>query len=109
MLQDGVLLRIYIAESMTIRETPGYRFLVQYFLNHGMFGCTVYRGMGGFGHKNEIRTVDVLQFSFDLPVIIDVVDSRDKIMAVLPEVETLIEDGMITLQDVQMIRKVPQE
>ena len=49
--------------------------------------------MGGFGHKNVIRTVDAFQFSLDLPVIIDVVDSREKIMALLPEIESLIDDG----------------
>ncbi|HVN74182.1 MAG TPA: DUF190 domain-containing protein [Methanoregula sp.] len=107
MIQDGVLLRIYIAESTTIRGTAGYRYLVAYFMKHGLTGCTVFRGMGGYGHENKLRTVDVFQFSLDLPIIIDVIDVREKIMAILPEIEAMIEDGLITLQDVQMIRKVP--
>jgi PII-like signaling protein len=49
-----------------------------------------------------------LQFSLDLPIIIDVIDTKEKIMAVFPEVETMIDDGLVTVQDVQMIQKVPK-
>jgi hypothetical protein len=108
MIENGLLLRIYLAESTTIGERPGYRFLVDFFMKRGLPGCTVYRGMGGFGHENVIRTVDVFQFSLDLPVIIDVVDTREKIMGILPEVEAMITDGLVTLQELQMIRKVPK-
>ena len=108
MLQNGVLMRIYIAESTMIHDKPGSRFLPEYFMKHGLTGCTTYRGMGGFGHENKLRTVDVFQFSLDLPIIIDVIDTKEKIMAILPEVEEMIEDGLVTVQDLQMIRKVPK-
>jgi PII-like signaling protein len=107
MLQNGLLMRIYIAESTKIKEKPAIRFLPEYFMKNGLTGCTVYRGMSGFGHENKLRTVDVFQFSLDLPVIIDVIDTKEKIMTVLPEVEKMIEDGLVTIQDVQMIRKIP--
>ena len=107
MIQEGLLLRIYIAESTLIDNTPGYRYLVAYFMKNGLTGCTVYRGMGGFGHENILRTVDVFQFSLDLPVIIDVIDTEEKIRAILPEVGKMINDGLVTVQNVQMIRKVP--
>jgi len=107
MTQDGLLLRIYIAESTLISDKPGYRFLVDYFMKHGLTGCTVYRGMGGFGHENKLRTVDVFQFSLDLPVIVDVIDTPEKIRDILPEVERMIDDGLVTIQEVQMIRKIP--
>ena len=109
MEQDGLLLRIYIAESTLINDTPGYRFLVGFFMKRGLTGCTVYRGMSGFGHENKLRTVDVFQFSLDLPVIIDVIDTPEKIRAILPEVEEMMDDGLITLQDVRMIRNVPKK
>jgi len=108
MLENGLLMRIYIAESTTIHDQTGYRFLVEFFMKRGLPGCTVYRGMGGFGHENVLRTVDVFQFSLDLPVIVDVVDTREKIMAILPEVEVLITDGLVTVMELQMIRKVPR-
>ena len=63
MLQNGVLMRIYIAESTKINDKPASRFLVDYFMQKGLTGCTVYRGMSGFGHENKVRTVDVFQFS----------------------------------------------
>jgi uncharacterized protein len=108
MLQNGMLMRIYIAESTKVNEKPASRFLPEYFMKHGLTGCTVYRGMSGFGHENKLRTVDVLQFSLDLPIIIDVIDTKEKIMAVFPEVETMIDDGLVTVHDVQMIQKVPK-
>jgi hypothetical protein len=108
MVQEGLLLRIYIAESTMINDLPGYRFLVAYFMKKGLKGCTVFRGMGGFGHENKLRTVDVFQFSLDLPVVIDVIDVPEKIRAVLPEIEDMIGDGLITLQDVHMIVKLPE-
>ena len=109
MLQNGLLMRIYIAESTKVQDKPGGRFLVDYFMQKGFTGCTVYRGMSGFGHEHKVRTVDVFQFSLDLPIIIDVIDTKEKIMAILPEVEAMIEDGLVVIQDVQMFRNVPKE
>jgi uncharacterized protein len=109
MLQDGLLMRIYIAESTKIHDKPGSRFLVDYFMKNGLTGCTVYRGMSGFGHENKVRTVDVFQFSLDLPVIVDVIDTKEKIMAILPEVEKMIDDGLVVIHEVRMIRKTPSE
>jgi len=65
------------------------------------------RGMTDFGHEKLIRTVDVLHLSLDLPVVIDVVDTRERIQKILPEVEAMVEHGLVTVQDVQMTRKVP--
>jgi PII-like signaling protein len=108
MLQDGLLLRIYIAETAMIENKPGYRFLVDYFMKKGFPGCTVFRGMLGYGHENILRTVDILNLSLDLPVVIDVVDTRDKIMAIVPEIEKMVDHGLVMIQQVQMIRKVPK-
>jgi uncharacterized protein len=108
-MDDGVLLRIYMAESALINNEPGYKYLVRFFLRKGFPGCTVVRGMSGFGHEHLLKTVDVFQLSLDLPVIIDLVDTRERIMAVLPEVEPMIVHGLVTLQDVRMIRKVPEK
>jgi uncharacterized protein len=105
MLTEGLLLRIYIAESAQIGERPAYRFLVDYFMAKGLSGCTVFRGMVGYGHEGTIRTVDVLRLSLDLPLVIDVVDTREKILAIVPEVEVMIEHGQVILQNVMMKAK----
>jgi len=109
MLQNGLMMRIYLAESTKIEDKPAGRFLIDYFMKKGLTGCTVYRGMSGFGHDNRVRTVDVFQFSLDLPIIVDVIDSSEKIMALLPEVEGMIDDGLVVVHDVRMVRKVPKE
>ena len=105
---DGILLKIYIAESATIEGRPAYSYLVDYFKRKGFLGCTVLRGMAGFGHESVIHTVDVLRLSLDLPVTIEVVDEEEKIMAVLPDIEKFVEHGQVTLQNVRMIRKSPK-
>lgn len=104
MLTDGMLLRIYIAESVRINEKPAYKFLVDFFMAKGLPGCTVFRGMVGYGHEYKIRTVDVLNLSLDLPIVIDVVSSEEKIMAIVPEVEAMVEHGLVTVQKIQVGR-----
>lgn len=105
MLQEGLLLRIYLAESAKIHHQPGYRYLVDFFLHEGFSGCTVFRSMAGYGHEHFLRTVDVLTLSLDLPIVIDVVDSKERIMAILPEVEKMVDHGLVIVQEVKMIRK----
>jgi PII-like signaling protein len=108
-MHDGALLRIYMAESARIHGVPGYKYLTDFFLKKNFPGCTVTRGMTGFGHEKLIRTVDVLHLSLDLPVVIDIVDTRERIMEVLPDVEAMVTHGLVTVQDVKMMRKVPEK
>jgi uncharacterized protein len=107
MLSDGMLLRIYIAESASYEGRPAYKYLVDYFREKGFPGCTVFRGMMGFGHEKQLRTVDVLRLSLDLPVVIDVVDTEERIMQVIPDVEKVVETGLVVTQKISMIRKKP--
>jgi len=107
MLSDGMLLRIYISESARYEDRPAYKYLTEFFMEKGFPGCTVFRGMMGFGHEKQIRTVDVFRLSLDLPVVIDVVDTEERINAVLPEVEKMVEFGLIITEKVNMIRKKP--
>ncbi len=107
MFDDGMLLRMYIAESAKIGKKPAYKFLVEFFLSRGFPGCTVTRGITGFGHEHTIHTVDVLNFSFDLPLVIDVIDTRERILSIAEEIERegYVKHGLIMLQDVRMSRK----
>ena len=102
MVTDGMLLRIYIAESERINEKPAYKFLVDFFMAQGLPGCTVFRGMVGYGHEYKLRTVDVLNLSLDLPIVIDVVGTEEQIMAIVPEVEAMVKHGLVTVQNVRM-------
>ncbi|PWR74895.1 DUF190 domain-containing protein [Methanospirillum stamsii] len=105
MFSDGMLLRVYIAESAKIGKKPAYKYLVEMFKARGFPGCTVFRGMIGYGHEKTIHTVDVLNFSMDLPIVIDVVDTKDRILSIVDEVEQLVEHGLVITQDVKMGRK----
>jgi PII-like signaling protein len=107
MFSDGMLLRIYISESARIQDRPAYKYLTEYFMDHGFPGCTVFRGMMGYGHEKKLRTVDVFRLSLDLPVVIDVVDTEERIMSVVPEIEKMVEYGLIITEKVQLIRKSP--
>ncbi|MEN6609758.1 MAG: DUF190 domain-containing protein [Methanoregulaceae archaeon] len=104
-LRGECLLRIYIAESAVFDGRPVYKRLVELFQKKKFHGCTVSRGMMGFGHENTIRTIDVVQLSLDLPVVIDVVDTEEKILEVLPEIEQWVEHGLVTLQNIRVLRK----
>ncbi|MCD1296233.1 hypothetical protein CUJ83_14620 [Methanocella sp. CWC-04] len=107
MFTEGMLLRIYISETAKINDRPAHKFLVEFFKDRGFPGCTVFRGMMGFGHEKEIRTVDVFRLSLDLPVVIDVVDTEERINEVLPDVEKMIHCGLVITQKVNMMRKYP--
>jgi len=105
MLSEGMLLRVYIAESARIGRKPAYKHLVEMFKERGFPGCTVFRGMVGYGHEHTIHSVDVLNFSFDLPVVIDVVDTKERVLSIVDEVENLVEHGLVVIQEVKMGRK----
>jgi uncharacterized protein len=105
MLTEGMLLRIYIAESARIEKQSAYKHLVELFKARGFPGCTVFRGMVGYGHEHTIHTVSVLNFSLDLPVVIDVVDSKERILGIVDEIEGLVEHGLVITHEVKMGRK----
>jgi PII-like signaling protein len=105
MFNEGMLLRIYISESAKIYDRPAYKVLVEYFKEKGFPGCTVYRGLMGFGHEKEIKSFDVFRLSLDLPVVIDIVDTEERVMGVRDEVEGMIDHGLVITHPVSMSRK----
>jgi len=108
MFSDGMLLRIYISETARVHNEPAYKYLVEYFRKKGFPGCTVYRGLMGFGHEKDIKSFDVFRLSLDLPVVVEVVDTEERVVAVRDEVEGLIEHGLVVTQKVSMSRKMPK-
>lgn len=97
------LLTIYIGESDHHQHRPLYQALVEKLREQGLAGATVMRGIEGFGKSSRIHTAAILRMSEDLPVVIEVVDTEERIRAALPTVEGLVKGGMITLQDVEVI------
>lgn len=102
--EDGYLLRIFIGESDRWDHKPLYEAIVMKARALGMAGTTVLRGSMGFGAKSHLHTAKVLRLSEDLPIIVEIVDSRRNIDSFLPEVDTMVRDGLVTLEPVQVIK-----
>ncbi|MFA5397733.1 MAG: DUF190 domain-containing protein [Methanomicrobiales archaeon] len=99
----AVMLRIYIGESDHYEGKPLYRYLVEFFKKEGLCGATVLRGISGFGATSRIHTTSILRLSTDLPVIVEVVDSREKIEMIKPRLDVIISGGLVTEQEVTVL------
>ena len=100
---QGLLVRIYIGESDQWQGKPLYQAIVAHLREHGLAGATVLRGIEGFGAKAHLHTSRILALSQDLPVLIEVVDQEDRIRRVLPDLDSMVGDGLITLERVEVI------
>jgi hypothetical protein len=96
-------LTIYIGESDTANHKPLATEIVQRAHASGMAGITVLRGVVGYGASNHIHTTRILSLSADLPIVIDIVDERERIQRFVTDIEKLIEKGLVTVEDVQVI------
>jgi PII-like signaling protein len=101
---EGCLLRIYIGELDKWHHRPLYEAIVVRARELGLAGATVLRGPMGFGARSRLHTAKILRLSEDLPVLIEIVDREDKIEEFLPELDTMVGDGLITLERVRVIR-----
>jgi len=103
--RDAMLLRIFIGEDDKTGHQPLYEAIVLKAREMHLAGATVLRGPMGFGHSSHLHTTKVLRLSQDLPLVIEIVDSEEKIRAFLPTLETMMTaSGLVTLEKVQVIR-----
>lgn len=101
---ENVLMRIFIGEGDRYRHQPLYQELVELFRREGFAGATVLRGIAGFGAHSVYHTQQLLDLSADLPLVVEVVDSEEKINAIMPFIDEMMAGGMITLEKVTVIR-----
>ena len=108
--ENGVLLRIFIGESDKEpgRDRPLYEAIVRRAREAHLAGATVLRGPMGFGRHSRVHTAKLLELSTDLPILIEIVDSEEKINAFLPVVESLLKQGLVTLEKVRVIKYGPE-
>ena len=102
--RDGTLLRIFIGESDRAAGRPAYEAIVLKAREMQLAGATVLRGPMGFGHSSRLHTAKILRLSDDLPFVIEIVDSAEKIAAFLPELQPLVGSGLVTMEKVQVIQ-----
>lgn len=103
----GKLLRIFIGESDTWHGKPLYQAIVEAVRKAGLAGATVVRGIEGFGAESHLHTARILRLSEDLPVVIEIVDTEENIRAILPSLDEMIADGLVTLETVEVIAYRP--
>jgi PII-like signaling protein len=96
--ENGCLLRIMIGESDKYGRKPLYEWLVLKARELGLAGATVMRGMMGFGANSRIHTSKILRISNDLPVIIEIVDTREKLEAYLASIDDAVKGGLATME-----------
>jgi len=101
--EEMVLMRIFIGESDRYQKKLLYEALVELFRDEGVAGATVIKGAMGYGNKNKVHSDHLLRLSSDLPVVVEVVDSEEKINAVLPLIEGMFQGGLITLEKARVI------
>jgi PII-like signaling protein len=100
--KEGKLLRIFVGENDTHKGVALYEWIVQKAREHGLAGATVLRGLEGFGAHSRVHTAKVLRLSTELPIVVEIVDTEDKIEAFLPAVDDAIREGLATLEKVEI-------
>ena len=107
--EDAVLLRIFIGESDRHRRQPLYEAIVLKAREMQMAGATVLRGPMGFGKSSHLHTAKILRLSMDLPIVIEIVDSEDKVNAFLTVLDEMMADGLVTLEKAKVMRYQDKE
>jgi len=102
--EQGYLLRIFIGESDNVQGRPLYEAIVLKARELHLAGATVLRGPMGFGAHSRLHTAKVLRLSQDLPMVIEIVDAKEKIDELLPYLDEVVTEGLITLEKVQVIK-----
>ena len=96
--EEGQLLRIFIGESDKYEKQPLYEWIVRKAREKGLAGATVFRGLEGYGASSRLHTAKLLRLSADLPIVIEIVDTNDKIEKFIPLIDQAIKNGLATLE-----------
>jgi uncharacterized protein len=100
---EGKLLRVFIGESDRWHGKPLYQAIVERVRAEGLAGATVLRGIEGFGADSRLHTARILRLSEDLPVVIEIVDSAEQIERIMPVLDEMVGEGMVTVERVEVI------
>jgi PII-like signaling protein len=100
--EEGKLLRIFVGELDTHEGKPLYQWLIEKARERGLAGATVLRGLAGFGAHSRLHTAKVLRLSVDLPIVVEIVDTEERIEGFLPVIDEAIPEGLATVEKVQI-------
>lgn len=99
---EGLLLRVFIGESDRFEHKPLYEAIMLKARAEGLAGCTVTRALAGYGAASRIHTAHIERLSMDLPIVVEIVDTADKVRAFLPHVEEMVAGGLATLEPIEV-------
>lgn len=108
LIGEHVLMRIFIGEGDRYEHRPLYEALVEMLRQEGFAGATVLRAVASFGAHNVYHTHKLLDLSADLPLVVEAVDTQEKVDAVMPRIDAMMSGGMITLEKATVIRYAPK-
>lgn len=100
--KDGKLLRVFLGESDKHEGLPLYEWVVRKARERGLAGATVLRGLEGFGAHSRLHTAKILRLSSDLPIVVEIVDTEEKIEGFLPLIDEAISEGLATVEKVEV-------
>jgi PII-like signaling protein len=104
----GQLLRIFVGEGATWHGRPLYAVIVELLQHENVAGASVFRGIEGFGSRHEIHVAKLFGSSRDLPILIEVIDTEEKIAGLIPRIDEMISEGAMTLERVEFRRFLPR-
>ena len=104
---EGTLVRVFIGESDLWRHRPLALSIVERLRREGYSGATVFRGTAGFGARSVLHTTQILRLSEDLPVVIEIVESSDRIEHLLELLDEMVPEGLVTMEKVRIVKYSP--
>ena len=104
---EQMMVRIFFGESDIWNHQPLETALLERLRKEGFAGATVFRAVAGFGANSMIHTTHLLELSSDLPVVVEVVDTEESIERLLPILDEMIDDGLVTIEKVRVVRYSP--
>ncbi|HKD11287.1 MAG TPA: DUF190 domain-containing protein [Thermoanaerobaculia bacterium] len=104
---EQVLVRIFIGESDRWRHQPLSLALLERLRREGFAGATVFQGVAGFGARSVLHTAHLLRLSEDLPVVIEVVDSAERVESLVPILDEMVAEGLVTLEKARVLKYAP--
>jgi PII-like signaling protein len=103
------LMRIFVGEQDKYKHQPLYQAIVEMLRAEKLAGATVVRGIAGFGAKSHLHSAHLLALSQDLPLVIECVDTQENIDRILPKLDAMLGEGLVTLEKVDVIRYAPKK
>ena len=104
---EQVLMRIFIGESDRWHQQPLWMALLQQLRKDGYAGATVFRGIGGFGARSVVHTTLIERLSQDLPLVVEIVDTSAQIERLLPLLDEMVSEGLVTMEKVRVLKYSP--